>query len=237
MPDHIVVQGDTIASLAKVKDIPSADVWEGGAKLTPAPSSRLAGSTEAKNQNLLYPGDKVALPEDATKTDTGAPSEKQHVYKLDEEYMTLEVRLLDGDHKPHANKKVEVKIDTIATTTAGPLNKCTGTTDGDGVVKVEMVAPSAKVAEFSYTGRTVELKIGWLDPPDTKSGAIARLQNLGYLKKELTTDILELPDDDADYVAAIKSFQAQYVFPTEKDKVDGVLAEKTWKKLKEIHGC
>ncbi|MBL9002487.1 MAG: LysM peptidoglycan-binding domain-containing protein [Phycisphaerae bacterium] len=237
MAEHTIVQGDTIARLAKRLDIPSADLWDGGNKLTPATGSRLKDSSEAKNPNLLYPGDKLKLPEEAKKSDSNAPTEQKHVYEIGNEKLTIEVRLLDGDHKPHANKKVEVKIDTVATTTAGPDNKCSGTTDGDGVVKVEKVDPAARVAEFSYNGRTVELQIGFLDPPDTKSGAIARLQNLGYIKKELSDDVLILPDDDAEYVAAIKGFQAQYVFASEKDKVDGVLGDKTWQKLKEIHGC
>lgn len=232
MPDYIVKQGDTIPSLAKAKDIPSAELWKDGANVTKA-----ATTPDRTDPNVLYPGDKVKLPEEAKKTDTGAATEKKHIYEIGTEYMTLEVRLLDGDHKPHKSKKVEVKIDGTATTPAGPLNKCSGTTDGDGLVKVEKVDPGAKVAEFSYTGRTVELQIGWLDPFDTVSGAIGRLQNLGYLKKELTEDILTLPEDDPDLVAAVKSFQAQYVFPSDKPKVDGKFAKATWDKLKEIHGC
>jgi hypothetical protein len=234
MPEHTVVQGDTIARLAKVKDIPSATLWEGGAKVKAAPSTPARA-----DPNLLYPGDKVTLPEEAKKTDSGAATAKQHVYEIGTEYMTLEVRLLDGDHKPHANKKVEVKIDTVATTTAGPLNKCTGTTDGDGVVKVEKVDPAARIAEFSYTGRTVELKIGWLDPPDTKSGAIGRLQNLGYLRKEMDADVLNLEDTAQEYTDAVRAFQSQYVYtdPSESASIDGQLNDKTWKKLKDIHGC
>ncbi len=234
MADYEVKQGDSIASLAKAKDIPSAEVWKDGANV-----KALANTPKRTDPNLLYPGDVVDVPDNTVKSDSGAATSKKHDYQIGSEYITVEVRLLDGDHKPHKSKKVEVKIDGTATTTAGPTNKCSGTTDGDGVVKIEKVMPDAKKVELSYTGRTVELQIGWLDPVDTKSGAIGRLQNLGYLKKELTAEILDIPDDDADYVAAIKSFQAQYVYTTEGDKakIDGRLSKDVTDKLKTVHGC
>lgn len=238
MPEYVVQQGDTVASVALSVGIPSAVIWDDPKNKT----NLRENSTEAKKRpdpNLLHPLDKLEIPDNTQKTDSGAATSKKHVYDLGSETIKLEVRLLDGNHKPHANKKVEVKIDGTATTTAGPANKCSGTTDGDGVVKVEKVAPDAKIATFSYTGRTVELKIGWLDPIETKSGVIGRLQNLGYLREELTADVLSFEDTDEKYKAAVRGFQSQYVYTSkaDEDKVTGVVDSATRSKLKEVHGC
>ena len=59
-----------------------------------------------------------------------------------------------------------------------------GSTDSDGQI-VQPIAPNAKRAKLilepdTPNQRTIDIKLGHLDPPDTVAGAKQRLANLGY---------------------------------------------------------
>lgn len=235
MPEHTVQQGDTIASLSQKYDVPSKLIWDDGGNK----SGVRSGENGRKDPNLLYPGDKVVIPDLKEKKDQGANTAKKHVYEIKNEYITIELRLLDGNHKPHKDMKVEVLVDGVPATTGGPQNKCSGKTTGDGVVKIEKVLPGTRTVTITYQGRSTELQVGGLDPIETKSGVIGRLKNLGFLRTDLTGDVYDVPDDDADFVTAVRGFQRQYVYTSESEaaKANGVLDDKTCKKLKDIHGC
>jgi hypothetical protein len=235
MPIHIAVQGDTIAKLAKVKDVPSKVIWD-----DPKNKSDLQGGTlKRTDPNLLLPGDPVEVPDLETKKDSGG-TEQVHKFKLADELCVLKLKLLDGNHKPHKSMKFDIFIDGVKVpTSGGPTDTTTtATTNGDGEIEVKNLRPEAARATLSYEGRTVELDIGWLDPIETPSGVLGRLQNLGYYRVEMTDPVPVVPETDPELVGAVKAFQSQYVYnpETEADKITGTVDEKTRTTLKEKHG-
>jgi hypothetical protein len=235
MPIHTAVQGDTIAKLAKLKDVPSKVIWDDAKNK----SDLRGGELKRTDPNLLLPGDPVEVPDLTIKKDSGG-TEKKHKFKLADELCVLKIKLLDGNHKAHANMKFEILIDGVKVPTSGGPTETvtTATTNGSGEIEVKNLRPESGVATLMYEGRTVELNIGWLDPIETSSGVLGRLQNLGYYRIEMTDPLPVVPEADPELVAAVKAFQTQYVYTTEsdRDKITGTVDEKTRTKLKEIHG-
>src|SRR5262249_27218002 len=79
--------------------------------------------------------------------------------------------------------------------------------------------------ETPFRDTLIPVKIGDLDPEDTTSGQLARLNNLGYLPGDGT-------DPDA-FRSAVEEFQCDHP-PL---KVDGTCGKKTEEQLKMVHGC
>lgn len=82
------------------------------------------------------------------------------------------IKLHDADGEPLANKPYSLEL---------PTGTMEGQTDKDGVMEA-LVPISAEKGELTLTEteEVYELNFGFLDPPDTITGAQARLNNLGY---------------------------------------------------------
>ena len=129
------------------------------------------------NPNVLYPGDRVFVPEvTPSKQDCAVDAKHRVVVKRLTTRLRLVLKDADG---PMAQRPYTLTVDGEA-----PID---GVTDGSGLLD-QRVPPDALNAELRLqrladpkSGVLVlALQLGSLDPQDTVSGAQARLNNLGF---------------------------------------------------------
>jgi len=159
------------------------------------------------------------------------PTEQRHRFQLTGRGLKLRIALhnLAGDPVQGAHCQFIVEMDDTELAT-----------DGRGMVqkRIPPTAENGSLIIHETTARSplhIPLQIGHLDPIDTESGQKARLNNLGYL----AGDLEEVPSGDNDaqrlrlqFRSAVEEFQCDFNLT-----VDGICAENTQAKLKEVHGC
>lgn len=168
------------------------------------------------NPNVLFPGDEINIP-DLKLKEHSAPTENLHIYTVIREKIDFNLQVLEND-LPVANEEYLLIVDGTS---------IKDVTDGEGWIHqpIDAAAKSGKLvianAEIEY-----ELRFGYLDPVEEKSGVMSRLRNLGHYFGET--------EKNNDYLveAALRGFQHQYSL-NETGKVDAA----TQAKLKEVHGC
>jgi hypothetical protein len=170
------------------------------------------------NPNLLFPGDKIVIPDPAPKT-ASLSHGRFHRFILKAPKRHLRLALKDDAGEPLAGKAYTLILDH---------EELQGTTDGDGFLEEELPFNVSRV-ELECEGRAWELELGNLNPleeaPDEGiSGTEARLINLGYALEPTGKMTIELR-------SAIRAFQHQSGL-----EVTGHLDSKTIQKLKELHG-
>lgn len=212
---HTVEQGEYLSLIAKNYGFAGyAPIWE---------HENNASLREARrNPNVLLPGDQVFIPDKESKhaeIKTGQLTR----FSVRQDKMLLRLVLDELFGEPLANAPCQVSID------GKPQDL---TTDANGTLEFE-VSPSAQSIQLivrqegsPLNGTAIPLKIGHLDPIDTKTGQLARLSNLGYFAGPLD------PVDEKLLVSAIEEFQCDQGL-----QVDGKCGPKTQAKLLEVHGC
>ena len=211
---HIVKQGDYLSKI--VKQYGFADwktIWDdpGNAEL----------KKKRGNPNILYPGDKLVIPETEEKIELAA-TEQQHAFKRKGKPLKLRLVLKDLNFNPLANRTCTLHVDG---------QQFDLTSDGKGQIE-QVIPPTAGQARLLvddvHSPITVEVPIyiGHLDPLDTVSGQKARLNNLGYYAGSLNQE------DEALFKSAVEEFQCDHQL-----SVDGKCGPKTQAKLKEVYGC
>jgi len=158
--DYAVKSGDCISSIAKDKGHFWETIWNdaGNAEL----------KAERKEPNVLFPGDKVAIPEKEEKKEPGA-AEQRHRFCRKGEPTYLRLRMLDHD-EPRSNEPYTLTI-------AGQRRD--GTTDKDGYLS-EPIPGQAREAILKMGDDEYKLQLGHLDPVAAVSGVQQRLNNLGF---------------------------------------------------------
>ena len=208
---HKVEQGDCLASIAaKYGFADYKTIWND--------AKNEALRTKRKNPNILFPGDIVAIPDKATKTET-RPAGASHSFASGSASTALRVVLTDFQDNPLACQKYTLQLtgQTI-----------TGTTKPNGLV--EATIPSdADSGQLILEGETEPFTIllGQLDPIDTISGVQARLNNLGYDSGKV--DNIQGPIT----TAALRAFQTD----NSPLAVDGIYGPKTRAVLLDKYGC
>lgn len=211
---HVVKQGDHFSKVAA--EYGFADwrtIWNNPAN---AELKKKRG-----NPNILYPGDKVTIPEKGEKTESMV-TEQRHKFKKNGKPLKLRLMLKDLNFKPLANKKCVLHVDG---------KQFEITSEANGLVEHE-IPPNAERARLlmgddrAPITLEVPIEIGHLDPVDTVSGQKARLNNLGYFAGPLDEE------DESLFKSAIEEFQCDH-----KLTIDGKCGPNTQAKLKEIHGC
>lgn len=208
MPQHVVSQGECLASIAAEYGFNWKTIWN-----HPDNTDLKA---ERKNPNVLYPDDVVVIPDKTPKEDSAA-TEQTHKYKRKGVPAMLKIRLLNNG-EPRKNTPWKANL-------GGGWQE--GTTDGDGNLQIKLHPKCDAGILRLEDGTQYRLLLRELDPLETISGVQARLNNLGY--ESGAVDGIQGPIT----TAAIKQFQTDYP-PL---KVDGIVGEKTRAKLKEIYGC
>ncbi len=182
MAKYTVSQGDTIPSIALATGFFWKTIWNDG--------NNAALKAKRKNQNVLYTGDEVYIPELETKTES-RPTEARHKFRRKGDPIKIAIKLMKGD-KPRSNEAYVLEI--------GPKT-FKGSTDGDGVLKQFIPGDASSGTLRLKGGKEVHtLFIGHLDPIDEVTGVQQRLSNLGY-------DCEETGDLDDQTVRALTNFQ------------------------------
>ena len=220
MPKHVVKQGDHISSIAFSRGYQSwKPVWEdpGNAALR----------QKRPNPNTLFPGDEVVVPEREQHTEDAA-TEQRHRFRLAFSPLLLRLRLLSAGGKALSTASVR-----LAMAGAEPLET---RPDAKGMVET----PIHPLTHAGYL--TVEddalpevlqasLHVGSLDPADTPTGQVARLNNLGYNAGPVEEPVT--PAAQERFRSAVEEFQCDAGIKP----IDGKCEGATLTKLQEVYGC
>lgn len=210
---YLVKQGDHLAKIASEHGFADwRTIWN---------RSENAVLKKRRDPNVLYPGDKLFLPERETKQESAA-TDKRNRFVVRKQPLELRLALKDFGFKALAGQECVLEVD------GEPARVRSG---GDGVIK-QAIPPHAQRAMLRLTGAKASftalfaIDIGHLDPVDTVTGQKARLNNLGYAAGPLDEE------DEARFKSAVEEFQCDHGLA-----VDGKCGPKTQAKLEEIHGC
>jgi N-acetylmuramoyl-L-alanine amidase len=242
--DHEIGPGDCINSIALEHGFFPDTLWNHGS------NSEL--KQKRKDPNVLFPGDKLHIPDIEIK-EVSKATEKRHRFRRKGVPAKLHLRFLkpkdvpppeeepagggEDDcstfNEPDPAKAPAQEMEPIANAPykldiEGVVTE--GQSDGDGQVKVSIPPNAANGIITFYPGkpeeRVIPLSLGGMDPVDTIIGARKRLDNLGY---RCSTQENEVTPELKDAVAG---------FQKDNDlDVNGELNDATKDKLKEKHGC
>lgn len=215
---HIVKQGEYLSLIADSYGLHSfKKVWDDPAN---AELKKLR-----KNPNVLLPGDELVIPDTDKKEESGQ-TEMRHQFVLLGEPLALRLVIKNESAEPVADTPCLLDLD-------GNLNELR--TDSSGKVQLD-VPRSTRQGRLIIENEDLAIHlalpvgVGELDPFDTITGQIGRLNNLGYD----AGDVQKLADAAATerFRSAVEEFQCN-----EKLKVDGVCGPVTQAKLRDVHGC
>lgn len=184
MPEHVVEQGECIASIAFAAGFSPQALWN-------HPDN--AGLKQKRaDPGVLLPGDKVTIPPLKTTANSGATGAR-HQFRRKGVPIKFKVRLLK-QARPRANLPYALTVDGIHSQ---------GTTDGDGFV-IGRIPPDASQVTIRLQdgGQTsvYHFALGSLDPIDADSGLQQRLASLGFRAAD-------------DVGGAVSAFQANQNLP------------------------
>lgn len=212
MPSYVVKQGDTLSLIAKQFKLAN---WE---TIYNHPDNADFRKNRP-NPNLIYPGDKLIVPQREIRTEDSA-TEQKHRFKVTKPSQTLAIAVEDIMGERIANEDYELKLER---------ETYTGKTDGEGLFQVEIPIDAVK-GKLTVGTYEWDILVGYLNPIETTtkdkgvSGAQGRLKNLGYMVGAV--DGVMGPKTEA----AIEAFQAD-----ENLKVTGKLDDETRKALVKVH--
>jgi N-acetylmuramoyl-L-alanine amidase len=216
MPEkiHIVKQGETVASIAKKYGFTN---W----RIIYDHQSNVEFRQKRKDPNILYPGDRVVIPEKEIKEKTGGTDQK-HTFQFKGTKQYLRIIVKDQNNKPLKNIDYTLYIGSVS---------FKGTTDHNGLLKQE-ISQDTSIGFLSISGFELPLMIGHLDPVEEVSGWQARLKNLGYNPVPIDGKTKDDGNERLQLKAAVEEFQFDNNL-----KIDGIVGPKTKMKLTKIHGC
>ena len=213
---YLVRQGDWLSKIAAAQGFSN---WH---TLYDHPSNA-AFRRLRPNPNLIYPGDRLFIP-DRNEGTLSAPAGQRTRFRTHRSTERLEVTLRDYRGEPLRNTACELTIDG-ATTSA--------TTDATGKLE-RTLAPTVQDVRLTIAGITLILGVGQLNPMNDAddgglSGVKGRLYNLGYYNGPIHSDgdgDGELGDATAE---AIRAFQRDNALP-ETGEVSQPLKDKLTEK-------
>ena len=167
MPTVKIKRGDCIDQIAEQQGLLPNTIWD-------HPNNQALKNLR-KNKNILYPGDKLFIPDKVIKSATVAGGAK-HKFKRKAVPAKFKLQMKKND-KPRANLAYTLSIDNTT---------FEGTTDGDGWIE-HSIPPGAQKGrlELDDGKEDYELNLGYLDPVDQIEGVQQRLKNLGYYTGEI----------------------------------------------------
>ena len=177
--NHEVKQGDTIIKIAHQKGFRNWEtIWQHG--------KNAELRNKRSNPNILFPGDKVFIPDKEPKEHNCATN-KRHTFIVPTLVTHVRIILEDVSGNPYDSKDYKLTVDE---------EDFNGKTDSSGLMEEE-VPVGAKEGKLTLWPdendlskvMTWSLKIGHLDPIDEVSGAQARLNNLGFDCGEVTGEL------------------------------------------------
>ena len=213
---HVVKAGEHLGSIAR------GFGYEGFSAIWEHPANAALKALR-KDPMQLAPGDEVFIP-DRVQLIFKRATATTHDFRINVDTLSLTLRFVQFDGKPHANAPIVIKVEAPETDGASVQDEQALKLDGDGKISFD-VASHVVAGVVELDGVTYPLEIGGLDPIETETGVAQRLANLGYLV---------LSDSDVDPVLlrlAIEDFQADNAQPTTGKSEDARA------KLAEIYGA
>jgi LysM repeat protein len=215
---HVVAQGEHLSLIAEKHGFHNYQtVWD-----DPANADL---KSKRQNPNVLYPGDQLTIP-DKTDHSESRPTDARHKFKAKATPLRLQLFIKDCSSTPVINTNCRLDVATDSQQLA---------TDGSGKVSVPIPNDTQKSRVVIQTDQIVEtnfdVSVGELDPIDTVTGQIGRLNNLGYD----AGPVREPADDPAkmQFKSAVEEFQCN----SGMKPVDGICGSQTQAKLMQVHGC
>jgi hypothetical protein len=211
---HKVKEGDTIASIAKrygFSDWHTIYDHKDNAELR----------KQRHDPNILFPDDKVVIPEKEKKEDSGV-TDQRHTFQFKGKKQWIRIIMKDQNNKPLKNEDYTLEIENVS---------FKGKTDSNGLLEHE-IPQSASRGVLQINRWVLTLLIGHLDPHEEVSGWQARLTNLGYNPGPIDGQTKDDGNERLQLRSAVEEFQRENDL-----KVDSVVGSKTLEKLKELHGC
>src|SRR5437867_4256691 len=163
---HTVVQGECLSGIARKYGITD---W----RTIYCHPDNAEFKRSRPNPNLLYPGDRIVIPDETTKWVSRA-TETRHRLRLTTRASILRVITEDSERNCLANRSYELDVDAVI---------LTGSTDGDGLLQ-QPIPTDARAGRLTIGKMTWDLQISHLNPieedtPDRGvSGAQGRLLNM-----------------------------------------------------------
>jgi N-acetylmuramoyl-L-alanine amidase len=177
IPQHEVIQGDCIESIAAEHGLEPDAIWA---------HANNASLREKRNGNsfALLPGDVLFVPDPSEKS-VDVATDRSHTFVLKIPKTLLRIRFLDVDDQPREGLPYTLEIDGV---------EFEGTTTADGDVEQQIRAdarsgtltlnPGQGADEEVYT-----VELGHLDPIEETSGLQARLRHLGLYTGEVDGEL------------------------------------------------
>lgn len=160
MVEKTVKQGDTVSGYAQKYGHTTEKIW------THAKNKKLRERRE--DANILYPGDKVFIPERELKEESASTQQRHRFRKLGS--LEISVAVLDVHHSPLADVKYYFVVDREEQEQKSTKKK--------GIAKARIPYHSSEVVLHLPWGE-FPLELGCLDPARTVKGIQKRLMNLG----------------------------------------------------------
>jgi hypothetical protein len=173
MEPYVVRQGDFVDLLAHNYGFDADDVWNDSA------NDDLRQNRD--NPNVLYPTDVLYIPSPPDPASVSLQTGTTNTFVSDVPTVPVQLRF---DYPDLASQAFT--IDEIPELT-GLL------ADGDGIAKFEVpINIGDFTVTFTSSGTSFAFVLGNLDPVGTLSGIFQRLQNLGYIPREVDVDTSDL---------------------------------------------
>ena len=216
MKDYIVKQGESLSLIAAKFGVKWKDIYDH--------PENAEFKTKRPNPNIIFPGDKLKVPEPKTKQES-LNLNKTNTFKMKAPKNKLKLALLGKDRKPMG--EVEYKISLGKGNTGKVIE---GKTDSNGNID-ELVDRNIQVAQVEVFNQgkdsppiTISVNLHKLDPITTETGVQSRLKNLGYYHGKIDGQIGDMSK------ASFEEFQSSNDLV-----VDGWLHKKSLKKLQEVY--
>jgi len=169
---HKVQQGECLSSIAKKHGFPD---W----RIIYNDQENAEFRRKRPNPNLIYPGDKIYIPDKKLKEES-CTTENKHRVKVRTPKTILRLLIQDKKGQPFSGKRYRLKVKNVEDSFLGDI-------DDNGLINQE-IPTDAEEGELtiwpdddpSRQGYTWILKIGHLDPVEEITGIQARLNNLGF---------------------------------------------------------
>jgi hypothetical protein len=173
MEPYVVRQGDFVDLLAHKYGFDADDVWNDAA------NDELRKNRG--NPNVLYATDVLYIPAPPDPTTFSLQTGTTNTFESNVPTVPVQIRF---DYPDLASQSF----------TIDELPDLTGqSTDGDGIAKFDVPFDIGDfTVTFASSGTSFAFLLGNLDPVDTLSGIFQRLQNLGYIPREVDVDTSDL---------------------------------------------
>lgn len=214
-----VVQGDYLSKIARKFGFSDwRTIWNH--------ASNADLRTKRKSPNILYPGDRIFIPDRETREESKS-TDRRHPFIRKGTRLKLVLVLENLYAKPRANLNCELIVDSRS---FAKVTDDKGRLEQDLAPSGEEAYLTAKIPESAPGNLVVPLRIGHLDPVEERSGQAVRLDNLGYFAGPQEGASEE--ENERRFRSAVEEFQCDHGL-----KVDGDCGTNTQAKLKAVYGC